>query len=243
MFSRLNSQAVAKCAYCNEEFKHQHDLVAHVMESHIVSIFDGLESEGNPISTKIFSTQSPHSLTGQVKTIEQRNQLFEESFASQTDSTGQKVVHSNILLFQCNLCGQSFKRETLLANHQAIHSESDLPPFACNMCEKTFKSRGEMINHTCNNSNGRPLQCNFCVKSFKTRGELRRHYICHSDVRPFKCSLCAKTYKRSQELAVHQRSHSEDRPFPCNSCQKSFKSRFDQKTHITRIHSDSRPFQ
>eukprot|EP01083_Nonionella_stella_P110476 323272_1 len=102
MFSRLNSQAAAKCAYCNEEFKHQHELVAHVMESHIVSIFDGGQSEENSISTDIFATQS------RTETIEQRNHHCAESFTGQTDSTDQKVAHSG------NSCDISFKKEELL---------------------------------------------------------------------------------------------------------------------------------
>ena len=88
-----------------------------------------------------------------------------------------KTNHTNET-FNCNQCGEKFKRIERLTSHQQKHCKKNpgLFPFKC-LCNNTFKTEQKLINHK--NSSRCVLQttCKICKLKLPTKKELKMHMV------------------------------------------------------------------
>ncbi|KAB7501900.1 Zinc finger protein [Armadillidium nasatum] len=96
-----------------------------------------------------------------------------------------KNVHENVRPFTCQVCGDAFKRQDSLRQHQFIHSREAKTEarFQCEVCNKVFRSANYLREHMLTHSNVRSFLCEICGASFKTRAVHRNHMkVVHSQI-------------------------------------------------------------
>ncbi|RXG72018.1 PR domain zinc finger protein 15 [Armadillidium vulgare] len=121
-----------------------------------------------------------------------------------------KNVHENVRPFICQVCGDAFKRQDSLRQHQFIHSREAKTEarFQCEVCNKVFRSANYLREHMLTHSNVRSFLCEICGASFKTRPVHRNHMkVVHSQILQATCKICGKTFSTKYSLKRHVLQH------------------------------------
>ncbi|XP_044729758.1 gastrula zinc finger protein XlCGF57.1-like [Chrysoperla carnea] len=161
----------------------------------------------------------------------------------------QKLVHSNILKFQCKICKKVFGCKGNLRDHLLEHA-------TCKICGKSFKSVRLCNYHLKIHGDKRHL-CTYCGKSFTDKGNYNVHLRTHTGEKKYQCTQCGKRipsrrililsvlckiflalpldakFINSDGLRKHSVSHSDERKFQCEICKKTYKR---QETLISHRH-------
>ncbi|XP_063705720.1 oocyte zinc finger protein XlCOF6-like [Culicoides brevitarsis] len=163
-------------------------------------------------------------------------------------ATSSKVKQENALpsLFECDICGATFKIKSRIKQHMVVDHSADAA-YQCEVCGKknVAKSLHELHIRTHLDTRDRPFACLQCTKCFKSKAELQRHvYGVHvpAEEKPsFECDECSFVTSKQEFLIKHQvNQHVPDcqKPFQCEICSKGFitDKEFDRhtKTHTNR---------
>ncbi|XP_050418090.2 gastrula zinc finger protein XlCGF26.1 [Patella vulgata] len=149
-------------------------------------------------------TREKHEMTHINSQIEEKRykcELCNRMFATISNVTRHKKIHTGEKSFLCNICGEGFGQYSQLQVHNRIHTGER--PFACKICYKTFTSNYVLQNHYRIHSNDRPHTCDVCGLSFKSPFNFKRHSQKHTNPRPYKCSVCGKDYTKKYILKNH----------------------------------------
>ena len=103
--------------------------------------------------------------------------LVGKSFKDQQPRIGTSISSQGGRLYNCYICGKSFKRSNTLHTHLMIHD------------------------------NVRPYGCQVCKKAFHQKSDLKKHTYIHTGERPYVCSDCGRSFTQSSNLITHQRKH------------------------------------
>jgi hypothetical protein len=102
--------------------------------------------------------------------------------------------------FLCQLCPAEFESNNSYHNHIAKHS--DIALYRCTICIESFQKRNDLSRHVITQHNEElPNQksCSTCKLTFKTTFHLNRHNVTkHSNIKPFKCEQdgCQQAFAR-----------------------------------------------
>ncbi len=102
--------------------------------------------------------------------------------------------------FLCQLCPAEFESNNSYHNHIAKHS--DLALYRCTICIESFQKRNDLSRHVITQHNDdipNQKSCSTCKLTFKTTFHLNRHNVTkHSDIKPFKCEQngCQQAFAR-----------------------------------------------
>ncbi|CRK96941.1 CLUMA_CG010295, isoform A [Clunio marinus] len=121
---------------------------------------------------------------------------------------------SHVNKFQCNLCGLSCQKKSVLARHIQYRHITERP-FACDECDYKGKTKQDLDGHSNvhKNRTENPYKCEVfqCNYSSKTLMALKRHDAKEHFGQPqiYACHCCKKTYLRGYLLSRHlMRLHS-----------------------------------
>ncbi|KAI4884827.1 hypothetical protein NFI96_021003 [Prochilodus magdalenae] len=134
----------------------------------------------------------------------------------------------------CSYCDQTFDE----VSHLASHLQSHMVLFNCEVCGKSFKKKGTLRTHMIVHQKERPFRCKLCGKSYSCAKVLNVHLISHTGERPFGCGYCEKRFKLKSHLKEHERIHTGEKPFSCPVCRKCFSRSNAVKIHIRSRHRE-----
>ena len=143
-------------------------------------------------------------------------------------------------LFGCETCGEFFKSETDLSNH-----ETKCPIcHKCKICGKDYKTNNHLKRHVAEFHNTlSPIKCPLCPKIFPRKMNLHHHYKRRhlKQSKKFVCSYCGQSLKGIVALRSHEdRLHRNIRSYKCADCPEAFTTRGILRKHAQR-HLTERP--
>ncbi|CAK7909800.1 transcription factor IIIA [[Candida] anglica] len=144
----------------------------------------------------------------------------------------------------CDVCGKSYAKPSLLAQHQRTHSNER--PFKCphEGCEKSFFRKSHLQAHELSHQSeeSKPFTCSVCGKGVNSKQHLKRHEITHT--KSFSCTVegCNESFYKHQSLRHHILSVHE-RSLSCKICNKTFSRPNRLAQHNLKFHSETPVYQ
>ena len=133
---------------------------------------------------------------------------------------------------------------TLNQHKKLVHGDN--PVFECNVCGKTFKRKGDLNVHIKNHDNEPQFECRPCKKKMYKKTNLERHQekfcktIDKSNLQ-YQCTKCPKKFFAERGRDRHEQLHDES-PVQCPVCHE-FRSKSNLKSHIRVVHQQIKPFE
>ncbi|XP_058141373.1 zinc finger and SCAN domain-containing protein 23 isoform X1 [Dasypus novemcinctus] len=122
--------------------------------------------------------------------------------------------------YVCGECGKSFTQNSILIEHQRIHTGEK--PYECDECGRAFSQRSGLFQHQSLHTGEKRYRCSVCGKAFSQNAGLFHHLRIHTGEKPYQCNQCSKSFSRRSVLIKHQRIHTGERPYECEECGKNF---------------------
>ncbi|XP_062545292.1 zinc finger protein 135-like [Armigeres subalbatus] len=169
-----------------------------------------------------------------IDSLKQHSRMHHELYRRQTDSD-----HP----FECDVCFKRFQTQIKLEQHRLVPYTLE---HKCSECEKSFRSQSVLTKHMAIHSlqDGEsakkttlpqlstPVQCDECGKFLQNDHKLRTHLkSAHLTDKPFQCSLCSRRFKWKHILQNHLRVHTKEQPYSCRHCSRSFTQLADKNRH------------
>ena len=102
--------------------------------------------------------------------------------------------------FVCDVCGQSYKYQMILAEHKKTHKINE-----CDICKKTFSQSKHLVNHKRIHMGEKPYECDICKKTFISSGTITDHERVHTGEKPYSCDVCQKSFAHRSALLQHNK--------------------------------------
>lgn len=116
-------------------------------------------------------------------------------------------THDPNKLYQCNVCGISYKDKGYYLKHIQVHT-SGTKPYECEICGKSYLQVSHLKDHMTIHTGDKPFKCELCEKTFRHSGSLREHTNSHKGLKLYKCVACAYSTSYRKNLIAHQKKHS-----------------------------------
>jgi hypothetical protein len=171
-------------------------------------------------------------------------QLCPAEFESNNSYHNHIAKHSDLALYRCTVCIESFQKRNDLSRHVITEHNEDLPnQKSCSTCKLTFKTTFHLNRHNVTkHSNIKPFKCeeDGCEQAFARKDKLKQHAAKHSAAGGlFKCHACVKTFVRPEHLRDHDIvRHSRQYPFSCEVCRKGFLHQNQLYAHHKQRHAN-----
>uniref|UniRef100_H2Y7A9 Zinc finger protein n=1 Tax=Ciona savignyi TaxID=51511 RepID=H2Y7A9_CIOSA len=165
-----------------------------------------------------------------------------------TTSRAAKLKTKAKKLYDCSLCGKSFKRKSDLVVHdRRLHSTK---PFKCSVCCKSFALDRELRIHTRIHTDGYAYKCASCGKTFTSAEGHRRHNLLMHEARTLSCGNigCHVKFATRQLLEAHTAScpmgsTPPTRKFQCDVCGRAFRWAHLMRRHHNSVHLRAKQHQ
>ena len=139
---------------------------------------------------------------------------------------------TNEKTFSCNICGMTFERRALLADHYEQHKPGSGRLYKCPICGKMFLNNSDCKGHMkCHEDDPSNYSiCDLCGKTLKNEYQRKRHHQDHrrNDTRKeaYECKKCSEKFFVLKELNKHEYEAHDKNALFCSIC--GFKSRSKQ---------------
>ncbi|CAG7819049.1 unnamed protein product [Allacma fusca] len=152
------------------------------------------------------------------------------------------MLHTGETKLVCEVCGESFRTEYLLKQHEIKAHRKDFP-YHCEICSQGFIRPVEVKYHSYTHTGNWPLKCDICNFGAVNKSRLERHKL-HNHIEAgaelLSCPTCQKQFANTLLLEKHSKRHVEVRAHHCSICLSTFKTLRDVRVHIHDVHTDKR---
>ena len=179
-----------------------------------------------------------------------------------------RAKDGNDQTFACKHCDASFKKRTLLNQHNykvheiqldtehtctqcglscatlpglRAHTRAHLAKrFLCANCNKSFLILSQLRDHVDKGvCTEENRKCTVCSKVFAGKHNLELHMRLHNNEKPYECDVCKKSFTQNRSLKEHKLTHRSERQFKCPYCDKKFVQKNHLKYHLTSLHGQA----
>lgn len=223
-----------KCELCGKEFVSKYYLKTHV-NAHATSNEYTCSLCDNAFKYK--SKLKEHMLlhAGFKPTCYQCD-ICGKAFKRKTLLTDHKlVIHQGKRPYDCETCGRHCANRGALSRHQVLHKEKNR---ICDMCGQIFRTDSLLARHIRTHSGMKPHVCTICNRAYTRIEHLRRHQYVHTGLKPNRCDIegCDRGYANAADLQQHRynvhRIPFKIEGFTCSVCSKKFIQKSLLKKHM-----------
>ncbi|XP_075989943.1 uncharacterized protein LOC142985577 isoform X2 [Anticarsia gemmatalis] len=132
--------------------------------------------------------------------------------------------------WRCCLCGDTWSRAAVAADHYARAHGAPPPTHTCSVCGHSAPTLGKLRNHIKNHAERQ--KCDLCGKTFRDRTSLRTHLFIHKGVKEYSCPRCDKKFLFKKAMEVHMVTHDASAHLYCYQCDMNFKNRMSYTQHM-----------
>ncbi len=172
-------------------------------------------------------------------------QRCKQSFSSKYKLQLHMASHSIAKNFKCHLCSYRTSRARNLVSH-VTHVHTTFKSFECNLCGAKFKRTSHLIIHKSSVHSSKTFTCKICFKTCSSKFSLVNHIrFSHENNRvPKTCLICHQTYDSLKRLQLHtKRMHDEKNKYKCKICDLQLANRANLSIHMKRKHGDKKSFK
>lgn len=212
----------AQCDYC-EQFMLKNDLVKHMKTSHRPSIPCTM-----PNCTKTFDREPLL-----LKHIKWDHRMIEcevckKEIVAKRFRHHMKVVHLNMEMSMCDLCGQVYKTIVAYKRHfETAHTKTE--QVQCEICKAFVKNKTVLYSHMRNLHGGNdPITCPICGHQSPNMKAAKLHLVFHKkkEEMQYMCSICGQRFVSKAQMIQHSNVHKTIREkFNCPECDREFISK------------------
>ena len=193
------------CLDCGRKF----NLASH-MKAHIAQVHYKLHNIKNLDKLDISDIMKTVKMSKEASQIYENKDDMHQTVKVDTSKTkykeNLKFVDNKFREFRCDICPNSFRKNSYLRLHQlSVHSTDR--KFACLLCSKGCVSKGELVTHM----------------------------KCHTGERTFICDICSDTFISNADLKAHRRKH-DGTMLQCQACEKQFSRTAHLNSHVKYVH-------
>ncbi|KAM4688132.1 zinc finger protein 236 isoform 4-T4 [Discoglossus pictus] len=135
---------------------------------------------------------------------------------------------------KCDICLQSFPKETQYQRHMRDHERND-KPHRCDQCPMSFNIDFNLTLHKSTHNVDDPV-CPACHKKFSRVASLKAHIMLHEKEEILICSECGDEFTLQSHLSLHMEEHRQElvgsKTYSCKSCKKTFDTAPQLKDHM-----------
>ena len=236
--STTHSDYKYPCEICGKKFKRKEHLESH-MNSHSDARLYKCQLCDKTYKNKASLSLHNRSHTGEKVVCE----ICQRPFRDPGDLRKHYNIHSETKMFQCDICGTSFRsKNTLLRHIKNKHSKTSMieRKFKCGECGKDFEYQSGLIQHMKFHAATKEFECDQCSKSFKFKEWLEKHIarIHNKTDEKFECDECGKEFTAKEGLRKHMKFHKFGRQYKCQICGMSYLHSNHLKRHIEHTHNN-----
>ncbi len=172
-------------------------------------------------------------------------QQCKQSFSSKYKLQLHMASHSIAKNFKCHLCSYRASRARNLDSHVA-HVHTTFKSFECNLCEAKFKRTKHLLIHKSSVHSPKTFTCKICLKACSSMRSLVNHIRFSHEKKavPTKCLICHQTYDSLEKLKLHtKRTHGEKTGYKCKICDLQLVNRASLSIHMKQRHCDKKYFK
>ena len=151
-------------------------------------------------------------------TIEQHNYKrvvdLNDIMVNKLDIHSEQLKHSELL--KCDECAFECYYENILADHKAIHKDSD---FLCSKCGFQTSILLDLENHMKEHTGETPTECDKHVQIPSKRLGVNDHRQSHNSKKQYKCEYCEWVNIGSDAHEKHMLSHRDEILLTCTECE------------------------
>ena len=159
-------------------------------------------------STKTATIEDNHSKT--------ECHICHYNFQTMYDLQRHMTIHTGEKPFECDKCGEKFRRRDYLVRHQKTPGKCK--PNGNSVTEDEAEDFGEEIadflkdeNTDQSENDSGNVQCHICHRVFqghrsKALNRLKEHMTIHTGEKPFECDKCGAKFRRRDYLVKHKKS-------------------------------------
>ena len=171
---KLNTESVTQyqCPYrgCDRTWTLRTSMDYHIRTVH----------NGKPFSCSICGEKFKYhqEMAVHCKSVHKTNSIQESSTSSQWSSDSESEEESETsdsTVFQCSICDKVLANQTMLKNHELLHSAER--PYKCDLCDSAFVVKKRLNHHLIHVHKVKPYRCNRCNEGYTKGKESMLHYI------------------------------------------------------------------
>lgn len=212
---------------CWEGFTTEDELLSHV---HLVH--EGKRRENELASSKLSTASKFTCIVCQRSFDSEKQLLVHVSYKQKRDE------------YICQQCGKSFRKASILRDHEQKDHSTLTPEFGCDICGKAFWKLSVLKNHRKIHVPFENVPCSEpgCEMVFRDTILMKRHCRnVHGDA-PWHCRFCPKKVRTKEALDIHERVHTGEKPFLCRQgCERRFAHATDRVRHERSMHTSEKP--
>ncbi|CAG9577477.1 unnamed protein product [Danaus chrysippus] len=132
--------------------------------------------------------------------------------------------------WRCRLCGGTWSRAAVCADHAAREHYAPTPTHTCGKCGHTETSLGKLRNHI--KTHTERQKCELCEKTFSDRTSLKTHLFIHKGEKEYSCPRCEKKFLFKKAMEIHLITHDAPAHLYCYKCDMNFKNQMSFNQHM-----------
>lgn len=220
------------CTLCNQTFKGQKPLTAHMGRFHFPNFICDLCGKSF-VGRKNLNAHQSKTHNDNMIQCKICNKLLKKNSILRHEM-GHSVRNKNV--YACPMCPERFDSFFRRIKHlKVVHNKAHYK-YECKFCPKSYLMASGLSRHVRSyHLQEKTLPCEVCGLMFFSKGDRSDHMVKHNAPRIYGCHICPKSYARKKTLTEHLKIHDPHKRHKCTICRRKFTQKCTMMAHM-KVH-------